>query len=139
MSHCRLLFVGGRANLDKILEACPDSSSESAAEMAIGTDWIADYDWISEEEKQRGWTTDDFTKENKELYQEVIDGQWYECYDVRDTENYGSFDCLNCPDFEPYSKRSSRFEIEERNRARTIEAIKKLPDDTLFHFADSHW
>ena len=140
MAHCRLLFVGGRTNLQKIFDDAPDSSSESTAEMTIGADWIADYDFISEEEKKLGWTTDNFTKiSNPELYQEVIKGQWYDCYDVRDPNHYGSFDCLNCPDFEPYIEGCNWIEIEERNKIRTIEVIKRLPDDTIFFFADSHW
>ena len=138
MAHCRLLFVGGRKNLEKIFESCPDSSSESVAEMAICADWVVDYDWLDEEEKKLGRTTDDFTKDNKELYQEVLNGQWYECYDVRDTGCYGSFDCLNCEDFEPFDGTWSE-ERDERNKQRVIEAIKNLPNDTLFHFADSHW
>lgn len=140
MSHCRLLFVGGRDNLQKIFNDAPDSSSETAAEMTIGADWVTDYDWISEEEKKIGRTTDNFTKKsNPELYQDIINGYWYECYDVRDPNHYGSFDCLNCPDFEPYVADGHWKEREERNKARAIEAIKKLPVDTLFHFADSHW
>lgn len=140
MAHCRLLFVGGKENLNKIFDACPDSSSETAAEMTIGADWVADYDWLSEEEKKVGRTTDNFTKEsNPELYQEVINGYWYDCYDVRDPNHYGSFDCLNCPDFEPYVADSHWEEREKRNKARAIEILKTLPNDTLFHFADSHW
>ncbi len=139
MSHCRLLFVGGRENLEKIFEACPDSSSETAAEMTIGADWVSNYDWISEEEKARGWTTDDFTKDNEELYKQIIEGQWYECYDIRDINHYGSFDCLNCSDFEPYIADKEWQEREERNKQRVIRDIQKLPNDTLFHFADSHW
>lgn len=139
MAHCRLLFVGGRANLQKIFNDAPDSSSESAAEMTIGADWVADYDFISEEQKKLGWTTDNFTKEsNPELYQEIISGNWYACYDVRNTKYYGSFDCINCPDFEHYNGIDWR-EKEKRNKIRAIEVIKTLPVDTLFHFADSHW
>lgn len=135
MAHCRLLFVGGRTNLQKIYD-----DSESAAEMTIGADWVADYDFISEEEKKLGWTTDNFTKDsNPELYQDVITGNWYECYDVRDPNHYGSFDCLNCPDFEPYVADVHWEEREKRNKARAIEAMKKLPDDAVFFFADSHW
>ncbi|MBO6273879.1 hypothetical protein J6O48_14070 [bacterium] len=139
MAHCRLLFVGGRTNLQKIFDDTTDSSSESAAEMTIGADWIADYDFISEEKKKLGITTDDFTKEtNPELYQDIINGYWYACYDVRNTKHYGSFDCINCPDFEPYDGIDWR-EKEKRNKIRAIEVIKTLPADTLFHFADSHW
>ena len=139
MAHCRLLFVGGRKNLQKIFDNAPDSSSESAAELTIGADWVSDYDWISDEEKENNWTTDNFTKENEELYKQVIDGLWYECYDVRDPNHYGSFDCINCPDFEPYKEGEDYRAREFRNKIRTIEAIKLLPPETLFHFADSHW
>lgn len=139
MAHCRLLFVGGRDNLQKIFDAAPDSSSETAAEMTIGADWVSDYDWLSEEKRLLGWTTDNFTKENKLLYQQVIEGQWYDCYDVRDPNHYGSFDCLNCPDFEPYVADGQWKEREKRNKARTIEVLRQLPVNTLFHFAESHW
>lgn len=138
MAHCRLLFVGGRANLQKIFDNAPDSSSESTAELTIGADWVTDYDWLDDKEKKRGWTTDDFTKQNKELYEEVISGQWVDCYDIRDPNRYGSFDCMNCPDFEPYDGTYSK-DREERNKARVITVLKQLPDDTLFHFANSHW
>lgn len=138
MAHCRLLFVGGRDALQKIFDSAPDSSSETKAEMTIGADWIADYDWLDEEEKKTGWTTDDFTKEsNPKLYQEILDNQWWACYDVRDSKHYGDFCCINCPDYETNHWTSD--EIEKRNDERTIEAIKRLPDDTLFHFAESHW
>ena len=139
MAHCRLLFVGGKANLQKIFDDAPDSSSESAAEMTIGADWIADYDLISEEQKKLGRTTDNFTKEsNSKLYQEIINGCWYACYDVRNIKHYGSFDCINCSDFEHCNGIDWR-EKEKRNKIRSIEVIKTLPTDTLFHFADSHW
>jgi len=150
MAHCRLLFVGDRSNLQKIFDDAPDSSSESAAEMTIGADWVDDYDWISEGEKKTGRTTDNFTKEsNPELYQDVINGYWYDCYDVRDPNHYGSFDCINCPDYECYEGANNSIgskdydkdwnEKEKRNKVRAIEALKSLSDDTLFHFADSHW
>ena len=72
MAHCRLLFVGSRDDLQKIYDDCPDSSSETSAEMAIGADWISDYDWIDEDERRTGTTTDDFTKENKKLYEQIL-------------------------------------------------------------------
>ena len=138
MAHCRLLFVGGRDALQKVYDTADDSSSESKTELTIGADWIADYDWLSEDEKKVGLTTNDFTKEsNPELYQEILDNRWWACFDVRDSNYYGDFCCINCPDYETGYWHSR--EIEKRNNQRTIEAIKKLPDDTLFHFADSHW
>ena len=138
MAHCTLLFVGTQHNLQEIFNNAPDSSSESAAEMTIGADYI---NW---EHKACG--SGEFTKFTKETcgtlhlnYQDVIRGNWYECYDIRNPNHYGSFDCLNCPDFEPYVEGCNWLEIEERNKIRAIEAIKRLPDDTIFFFADSHW
>ena len=139
MAHLRLLFIGGRDNLDQIFANCQDSSSETAAEMTIGADWISDYDWLDEEEMQKGWTTDNFTKDNEELYKQVIEGHWAYCYDIRNINNYGSFDCLNCPNFEEYVSGGNWREIEKRNKERTIAFIKGLPADTIFHFAESHW
>lgn len=139
MAHCRLLFVGGRNNLQQIFDNAPDSSSESAAELTIGADWVEDYEWLTNKEKERNWTTDNFTKENKELYQQILDGLWYHCYDVRNPNHYGSFDCINCPDFEPYNEGKDERGRISRNKIRIIEAIKLLPPNTLFHFADSHW
>lgn len=138
MAHCRLLFVGTQDNLQEIFDNAPDSSSESAAEMTIGADYI---DWEDEVCGSGEFTK--FTKETRGTlhlnYQNVIKGDWYECYDIRNPNHYGSFDCLNCPDFEPYIEGCNWIETEERNKIRTIEAIKRLPDNTIFFFADSHW
>ncbi len=137
MSNCCLLFVGTQDNLQAIFNNTPDSSSETAAEMTIGADWV---DWNDEY-----WGSGEFTKHTIETkgkshlnYEDVISGNWYECYDIRNPEHYGSFDCINCPDFEPYDGKYNE-EREKRNKERAIEAIKKLPDDTIFFFADSHW
>ena len=137
MAHCRLLFVGGRDALQKVYDTAPDSSSETKAEMTIGADWVTDYDWLDDDEKKSGWTTDDFTKENKELYQQILDNRWYACFDVRNPEKYGDFGWINMPDQMEESCRGG--DSEDRNHEKIIEAIKQLPDDTLFHFADSHW
>jgi hypothetical protein len=141
MAHCCLLFVGTIDNLQEIFDNTPDSSSESAAEMTIGADWV---DWDNKATGSGEFTK--FTKETKGSlhlnYEDVVSGNWYACYDVRDPNHYGSFDCINCPDFEPYDPNLRYPEAkyrEERNKARAIEALKKLPDDTVFFFADSHW
>ena len=137
MAHCTLLFVGPINNLQKIFDNAPDSSSESAAELTIGADWV---DW---EDEYRG--SGEFTKnivntsgKSHLNYDDVISGNWYECYDIRNTNRYGSFDCLNCPDFEPYDGKYDE-ERAKRNKERAIRVIKTLPDDTVFFFADSHW
>lgn len=138
MAYCRLLFVGGRANLNKIYDDCDDSSSESKAEIAFGADWIEDYDWLTNKEKERGRTTDNFTKDNKALYQQILDGYWVYCFDIRDTKKYGDFGWVNIPEQMEENAMYDR-DKESRNMQRIIEAIKQLPDDTIFHFADSHW
>lgn len=137
MAHCLSLFVGKQDNLQTILNNAPDSSSESAAEMTIGADYI---DWDDDV-----WGSGEFTKFTKETkgsahldYQDVVEGNWYDCYDIRDINHYGSFDCLNCPDYEPYNEDDWK-ERGRRNKNRAIEVLKKLPDDTVFFFADSHW
>lgn len=128
MTHIRLLFVGSIINLDKIYADCPDSSSESAAEMAFGADWI-------NEERYGG----EFTKDNKEQYNKIFNKEyWGYCFDIRDTKRYGDYCCVNNL---PWEKEEGPdfFEIESRNKDRCIEHIKQLPDDTVFFFADSHW
>lgn len=131
MAHIRILFIGGRNNLQKIFDNCADSSSESKAELAFGADWIGDIDWDTDS----GDTTDNFTKSNYQLYSQIMDGCWGYCFDIRNTEHYGDFACLNCPDYEEEVNRDA----EKRNRQRTKEMIEQLPPDTIFHFADSHW
>ena len=135
MAHLRLLFVGTMDNLNQIYANCPDSSSESKAEMAFGADYISTYN--EEYYKNDPWSTPEFTKENKELYQEAIDGQWFYCFDIRDTNNYGDFGWVNHLPME--SEAVYDREIEERNHKRVCDALKELPDGTVFFFADSHW
>lgn len=138
MAHCLLLFVGTQDNLQQIFNNTLDSSSESAAEMAIGADWV---DWDDEYFGSGEFTK--FTTETKGHlhlnYEDVIKGIWVSCYDIRNPNHYGSFDCLNCPDFEPYTANTQCQEREQRNKTRAIEKIKQLPDNTIFFFADSHW
>ena len=138
MGHCRLLFVGGRDALQRVYDTAPDSSSESAAELTIGADWIDDFDWLSEEKKVLGRTTKDFTIENRELYQDILNKNWVYCFDVRDCNNYGDFGWVNIPDQMEEERGYDRARY-ERNQQRIINAIKLLPKNTLFHFADSHW
>lgn len=124
MAHNRLLFVGSISNLDKIYADCPDSSSESAAEMAFGADWI------SEEEE--------FTKDHKEYFGQILNKRWTYCFDIRDTKRFGDYCCVNNLPWEK-EEGPNCFEIENRNKDLCIESIKQLPDDTVFFFADSHW
>ena len=122
MSHCRLLFVGTKDNMEAIFENCSDSSSESKAEMAFGCDYVAPDHWYDEE----------FTKQD-EPYQDVINGKWVYCYDIRNVNHYADYACLNnlgSFDF---------FHEEKEYKAKVIEHIKTLPDNTIFFFQDSHF
>lgn len=137
MAHYRVLMVGSKDDVQRIYHTLPDSSSESAAEMAFGFDWI-DID------NSPHWprSTEPFTKANKELWQEVLDGKFYYCLDARNVEKYGSFGWVNIPEqIEeipinlPYREREARH---QRNNEKIIEILKSLPDNQVFIFCDSH-
>lgn len=130
MAHVRILFVGTIDNLYKIFADCPDSSSESAAEMAFGADYI----------DERGYGGE-FTKSNTEYYNKIINGNFYYCFDIRNPQWYGDYDCVNKLPYRPedminFKEREANHDY---NRNLCIESIKLLPDDTVFFFADSHW
>lgn len=127
MSHIRILLVGPKRNLDQIYDDCPDSSSESCAEMAFGYDSLStDHYWASEE----------FTRANEELYNQIIEGRWWECLDIRDTAYYGDYACINGVEYE--TGQWNDRDIRLRNQKNVIEHIKHLPSDTIFFFADAH-
>ena len=138
MAHCLLLFVGTHKNLQEIFDNCPDSSSESAAEMAMGADWINEND----EYKGSGEFTK-FTKETKGKwhlnYEDVINGNWYACFDIRNIHHYGDFGWINMPKQMKKCEGKDWNENEKYNKSLICKALKELPDDTVFFFADSHW
>lgn len=136
MAHCRLLFVGTVENIHQIYADCPDSSSESAEEMAFGADYICEY--REGYERQYSWNTPEFTKAEKEYYQQILDGLFVYCFDIRDTKKYGDYGWINIPS-EMEEVNPNCHEKEERNKERIINHIKGLPDDTVFWFANSHW
>lgn len=121
MARCRLLFVGTKPNMEVIFENCPDSSSESCAEMAFSCDWIDDDIWYNEE----------FTKQD-EHYQDVINGKWVYCYDIRDVNHFADYACLNKLGHFDYNQ-------DEEYKTKVIEHIKTLPDDTTFFFQVGHF
>ena len=131
MARLRLLFVGTINNLYKIYDDCPDSSSESAAEMAFGADSI-------DEEAYGG----EFTKSNIEYYNRILEGDFNYCFDIRNPQRYGDYNCVNNLPFKPedsylsYEERETNFIY---NQNLCIESIKLLPDDTVFFLAGSHW
>jgi len=137
MAHYRVLMVGSQEDVWNIYNTLPDSSSESAAEMAFGFDWI-DID------NSPNWpnSTEPFTKANKELWQQVLEGKFYYCLDARNVEKYGSFGWVNIP--EQMEERPIGLLYEEdrarhqRNKERVIEVLKTLPNDQVFIFCDGH-
>lgn len=58
--------------------------------------------------------------------------EWVYCYDIRNINHYADYACLN---------NLGSFDIfhEEEYKAKVIEHIKTLPDDTIFFFQDSHF
>ena len=136
MAHYRVLMVGSHDDIQRIYDTLPDSSSESAAEMAFG------FDWIDIDNSNPPMSSEPFTKANKELWQEVLDGKFYYCLDARNVEKYGSFGWVNIPDQMeewpfglPYEEDRARH---QRNKERVIEVLKSLPDSQVFIFCDSH-
>ena len=137
MAHYRVLMVGSKDDVQRIYDTLPDSSSESAAEMAFGFDWI-DID------NSPYWpmSTEPFTKENKEVWQEVLDGDFYYCLDARNVNNYGDFGWINIsgqmeeiPVGLSYAEENVRH---QRNKEKIIEILKSLPNNQTFIFCDSH-
>ena len=97
--------------------------------MAFGADWISDSEWSDDPRD-----TDEFTKENAELYQQILDGRFVYCFDIRDTKRYGDYSYVNGFGEELYNE-----DMQEENNAKVVEHIKTLPSETIFFFADSHW
>lgn len=120
MAHCRLLFVGTKNNLEQIYWDCPDSSSETDAEMAFGADYITDDYWFNDE-----------FNINDEHYADVVEGRWVYCFDIRDTKHFGDYGCINNLGTQQCN--------EDEYKRLIIEHLRTLPEDTVFFFQDSHW
>lgn len=136
MAHYRVLMVGSHEDVWNIYNTLPDSSSESAAEMAFG------FDWIDIDNYNPPTSSEPFTKEDKELWQQVLEGKFYYCLDARNVEKYGSFGWVNIPEQMeeipfglPYEEDRARH---QRNKKKIIEVLKSLSDNQVFIFCDSH-
>lgn len=92
MSHCRVLFVGTIKNLNQIFADCPDSSSESRAEIAFAYDYLTVYtknELLRKQPYHKSlYPNEDeceFSKTDSELYDKIIlKKQYYDCFDIRD-------------------------------------------------------
>lgn len=93
MAHYNILMVGTEANLMQIYADCPDSSSETRAEMAFAYDYLCPLSKnVLLGKDTRVYNSEDceFTKEDKELYNKIVQGRmFYDCFDIRDnTSNH---------------------------------------------------
>lgn len=93
MSHFKILMVGTEANLMQIYADCSDSSSETKAEMAFAYDYLCPLsknELLGKDIKKYDLEDYEFTKEDKELYNKIIQGRmFYDCFDIRDnTSNH---------------------------------------------------
>lgn len=126
MVHCRVLFVGTINNLDQIYANCPDSSSESEAELAFGYDYLEEYPkkvLLGESYNNSSISNNpndyEFTKKDLELYDKyIIKRQYYDCFDIRDNTPNHYINALNKADIDVF--------------------FSTLPDDTHFFLCDGH-
>lgn len=93
MAHYNVLMVGTEANLTQIYADCPDSSSETLAEMAFAYDYLCPLsknELLGKGIKKYDSKDYEFTKEDTELYNEIVKGRmFYDCFDIRDnTSNH---------------------------------------------------
>lgn len=122
MSHCSVLMVGTEANLTLIYAGCPDSSSDTLAEMAFAYDYlcpISKNKLLSKGIKKYDSEDYEFTKEDTELYNKIVQGGMFnDCFDIRDnTPNHRIME-LDGRDFDKF--------------------FEDLPKDTHFFLCDGH-
>lgn len=128
MSHCRVLFVGTIKNLNQIFADCPDSSSESCAEIAFAYDYLTVYtknELLRKQPYHKSLHPNEdeceFSKTDSELYDKIIlKKQYYDCFDIRD----------NTPNHNLEWELKTEKEIES--------FFENLPDNTHFFVCDGH-
>ena len=128
MSHYKVLFVGTIENLNQIFADCPDSSSESCAEMAFSYDYLTVYtknELLGKQPYHKSlYPNEDeceFTKNDTELYDEIVKKKlYYDCFDIRD----------NTPNHNLKWELKTEKEIES--------FFESLPDNTYFFVCDGH-
>lgn len=128
MSHCRVLFVGTIKNLNQIFADCPDSSSESRAEIAFAYDYLTVYtknELLRKQPYHKSlYPNEDeceFSKTDSELYDKIIlKKQYYDCFDIRD----------NTP--------NHNLEWELKTEKESESFFENLPNNTHFFVCDGH-
>lgn len=122
MAHYNVLMVGTEANLMQIYADCPDSSSETKAEMAFAYDYLCPLsknELLGKGIKKYDSEDYEFTKEDTELYNEIVQGRMFnDCFDIRDNTSNHRITELNDVDFNKF--------------------FKNLPDDTHFFLCIGH-
>ena len=112
MAHYKILFIGNHQDLENIYNDCPDSSSESRAEMAFAYDYIGIY------EDDRG-----SEKSINDLGNTLTD-TYSDCWDIRDRILY------RCIDSVDWKERLTEKEMEN--------FFNSLPKDTTIFYANGH-
>ena len=128
MSHYRVLFVGTIKNLNQIFADCPDSSSESCAEIAFAYDYLTvstKNELLRKQPYHKSlYPNEDeceFSKTDSKLYDKIIlKKQYYDCFDIRD----------NTPNHNLEWELKTEKEIES--------FFESLPDNTHFFVCDGH-
>lgn len=122
MAHYNVLMIGTEANLMQIYADCPDSSSETKAEMAFAYDYLCP---LSKNEllgkDTRVYNSEDceFTKEDEELYNKIVQGGMFnDCFDIRDNTSNHRIMELDGRDFDKF--------------------FEDLSKDTHFFLCDGH-
>ena len=137
MAHYRVLVVGSIDDIQNIYNTLPDSSSESAAELAFG------FDYLDIDNSDKILSSEPFTKENGDLYKQVLDGNFYYCIDARRINAYGDYGYVNIKyqmeeEYERGISMKEEYNRHKRNKAKIIEHIKTLPNNQVFIFCDGH-
>lgn len=122
MAHCEVLMVGTEANLMQIYVNCPDSSSETKAEMAFAYDYlrpISKNELLGKGIKKYDSEDYEFTKEDTELYNKIVQGGMFrDCFDIRDNTSNHKIMELDGRDFDEF--------------------FEDLSKDTHFFLCDGH-
>ena len=128
MSHCRVLFVGTIENLNQIFADCPDSSSETCAEMTFAYDYLTvctKNELLRKEPHHNSLYPNEgeceFSKADSELYDKIVQKkQYYDCFDIRD----------NTPN------NNLKWELKTEKEIESF--FESLPDNTHFFVCDGH-
>lgn len=116
MAHYSVLVIGTTQDLQNIYDDCPDSSSESDAEMAFGYDYL-----VPHKEYEEGHL---ITKGGDVYKDKILNRQYCDCLDCRDRKLYTCIDSID------YEHRKSLQEMRD--------FFESLPEGTTFFYCDAH-